>query len=96
MRFSLVDIDVADKVGIGNFLFVEMVYLETKKMVLVPLMRLYGRRDLSPPCAKQKKSFAVDISQVALSGQDRRVWREDLAPVFMLITAAAVETAGRG
>ena len=40
--------------------------------------------------------FVVDISHVALSGPDRRVWREDLAPLDVLITAAAVATAGRG
>ena len=70
--------------------------LETKNMVLISLMHLDGRRDLPPPCAKREKSFAVNISQVALSGPDQRVWREDLAPVDVLITAAAVATAGRG
>ena len=73
-----------------------MVCLETKKMMLFPLMSLDGRRDLLPPWAKQEKSFAVEIYQVALSGTDRRFWTEDLAPVVMLITAAAVETAGHG
>ena len=70
--------------------------LETKKMVLVPLMRLDGRRDLPPPCAKRKKSFAVEIYQVALLGPERRVWREDLDPVDALMTAAAVEMLGFG
>ena len=65
-------------------------------MVLVSLMCLDGRRDLPPPWAKQKKSFAVEIYQVALSGTDWRVWREDLAPVVMLITEAAVAMAGHG
>ena len=78
------------------FLFVGMVCLDTKKMVLVPLICLYGRRDLPPPCAKRKKLFAVKISQVALSGPDQRVCREYLAPVDVLITAATVATAGRG
>ena len=96
MRFSLGEIDVADKVGIVFCLFVGVVCLDTKKMALVPLMPLYGRRDLPPPCAKRENSFAVKISQVALSGPDRRVWREDLAPVDVLITEAAVTMAGRG
>ena len=51
------------------FFFEGIVRLETKNMVLVLLMRLDGRRDLPPPCAKRKKSFAVEISQVALSGR---------------------------
>ena len=59
-------------------------------------MRLDGRRDLPPPCAKQKNSFAVEISQVALSGPDRRVWKEDLAPVEVFINVAAVATTGIG
>ena len=70
--------------------------LEKKKLVLVPLLSLYGKRDLPPPCAKQENSFAVDIYQVALSGPDQRVWREDLDPVDVLITAAVVATIGRG
>ena len=65
-------------------------------MVLVLLMRLDGRCDLPPPCAKRKNSFAVDISQVALSGPDQRFWREDLAPTDVLITASTVATAGCG
>ena len=50
-------------------------------MVLVPLMCLDGRRDLTPPCAKWKKSFAVEIYKVDLSGPEQRVWREDLDSV---------------
>ena len=70
--------------------------LETRKMKLVPLMCLDGRRDFPPPCVKRKKSFAVEISQVALSGPERRVLREDLSPVGVLMTAAAVAMAGFG
>ena len=73
-----------------------MVCLETNKIVLVPLMCIDGRRDLPPPCAKRKKSFAVEISQVALSGLDRRVWRKDLAPVEVLMTAEVVAMTGLG
>ena len=65
-------------------------------MVLVPLMYLYGRRNLPPTCTKQKNSFAVEISQVALSGPERIVWREHLAPMDVLMTAATVEMAGFG
>ena len=78
------------------FLFVGMVCLEKNKMALVPLMRLDGRRDLPPPCDKREELFAFKISQVALSGQDRRVWRENLAPADVLFTASAVATSGRG
>ena len=65
-------------------------------MVLFPPMRLEGRRDVPPPCDKRKNLFAVDISQVALSGPDQRVCREYLVPVMVSITASAVATAGRG
>ena len=41
------------------FLFEGIVCLETKNMVSVPLMRLDGRRDLPPPCAKREIFFAV-------------------------------------
>ena len=74
----------------------EMVCLETNNMVLAPSMCLEGRQDLTPPCAKRKKSFAMDIPQVALLGPDWRVWREDLVPVTVLVTAAVVATARRG
>ena len=70
--------------------------LETKKMVLFALMRLDGSRDLPLPCAKRENSFAVKISQVALSGLDRRVWRENLASVDVLMIAVVVETTGIG
>ena len=96
VRFSLGELDVSDKVGIRYFFSLGMVCLETKNMVLVLSMCLDGIWDLPPPCAKQKNSFAVEISQVAFSGPDRRVWREYLAPVVVLITAAAVATAVRG
>ena len=65
-------------------------------MVLVLSMCLEGRRVLSPPYAKRENSFAVEISQVSFSGLDQRVWREDLAPVMVLITATAVATVGCG
>ena len=65
-------------------------------MVLVLSMCLEGRRVLSPPYAKRENSFDVEISQVAFLGTDQRVWREDLEPVMVLITASAVEMAGRG
>ena len=55
------------------FLFEGVVCLETKNMVVVLLMCLDGRRDLSPPCAKRKNSFNVEISQVDLSGPEQRV-----------------------
>ena len=73
-----------------------MVCLKTKKMVSVPSMHLEGRRDLPPPCAKRKNSFAVEIYQVAFWGPDRRAWREYLEPVMVSITAAAVEKTGSG
>ena len=78
------------------FCFEGIVCLETNNMVLVPLMRLYGRCDLPPPCAKRKNSFAVDIYQVSLSGPERRVWRDDLAPVDVLMSASAVAIAEFG
>ena len=53
VSFSLGEIDVADKVGIGIFLSLGMVCLETKKMVSVLSMFLEGIRDLPPPCDKR-------------------------------------------
>ena len=73
-----------------------MLCLETKKIVLVHSMCLEGRWDLPPPCAKRKNYFAVEIYQVDFSGPYRRVWRENLALVIVSITAAEVETVGRG
>ena len=78
------------------FLLEGIVCLDTNNIVLVPLIRLNGRRDLPPLCAERKNSFAVEISQVALSGTERRVWREYLASVDVLTTAAAVAMAGFG
>ena len=78
------------------FLFERIVCLETKTMMLVLLMRLYGMLDFLPPCAKWKNLFSFVISQVALSGPTRRFWREDLAPVDVFMTAAAVATSGFG
>ena len=59
-------------------------------------MPLDGRRDLPPPCAKRKNSFAVDISEVDFLRPERRVWREYLAPVDVLMTAAMVIMVGFG
>ena len=73
-----------------------MVCFETKKMVSVPSMCLGWRWYLPPHCDKRKNSFAVEISQLYFSVPDRRFWREDLAPVMMSITVAAVAMAGRG
>ena len=73
-----------------------MACLETKKILLVPSTSLEGRQDLHPPCARRKNLLAVEISQVTFSGPERRVWKEDLAPVFMSITAAEVATMGQG
>ena len=96
MRFSLGQLDVADKFGIGYFFPLGMACLETNNMVLVTSTSLEGRRDLPPPCARRKKLLTVETSQVAFSGTDRRVWREDLAPVMVAITVATVATMGCG
>ena len=47
-------------------------------------------------CSRRKKNLAMEISQVAFSGPERRVWRDDLALVSVSITEAAVATMGRG
>ena len=73
-----------------------MACLEKKKIVLVPSTRLDGRWDLPQPCARRKTYLVVEISQVAFSGTERRVCREDLAPVLVSITAAAVANMGQG
>ena len=62
MHFSLGQVDVADKVGIDFFLPLGMACLETKNIVSVPSTRLERRQDLPPPCDKQKKLLAVEIS----------------------------------
>ena len=89
-------IDVEDKVGIGYFLPLGVECLETKKMVLAPSTSLEGRRDLSQPYSRQKTLLVVEISQVAFSGPEQKVWREDLVPVMVSIPAAALVTTGRG
>ena len=40
--------------------------------------------------------LGVETSQVAFSGTEQRVRREDLAPVLVSITATAVEMIGQG
>ena len=96
MRFRLGELDVADKVGIDYFFVFGDGVSGDKNMVLFQSMFLDGIRDLPQPCAKQKNSFAVEISLVAFSGQDQRVLREDLSPVVVLITVEVVEMSGRG
>ena len=60
------------------FLFVGMVFLETKKIVLVPLMRLDGRHDLPPPCAKQKICLLSRFPKLIFQGRigefGGRIW----------------------
>ena len=73
-----------------------MACLETKEIVLVPSTRLYGRGDLPQPCDRRKKMLVVEISQVDFSGPERRVFREDFAPVLVSITASAVAKMGQG
>ena len=96
MCFGLGQIYVTDEVVIGDFLPLGIACLETKKIVLVPSTFLEGRQDLPLPCARRKYLLAVEISQVAFSGPERRVWREELAPVLVSINAAAVEMTGQG
>ena len=77
-------------------LLLGMFCLETKKSVLVPLTHYERRQDLPLSCARRKNTFAVEISQVAFSGPERRVWRDKFALVLVSITRAAVEMLGRG
>ena len=42
MRFSFGELDVADEVGIGYFLYLGMVCLDSKKMVSFPSTHLVG------------------------------------------------------
>ena len=92
MCFILGKFDVADEVGVGYFLPLGIACLETKNIVLLPSTRLEGKRGLRPPCSRRKHSLAVEISQVTFLGPEWRVCREDLAPVLVSITAAAVAT----
>ena len=96
MRFSLGELDVAEKVGVGYFFVFGDGVLGEKEDGIGPLNEFGGETGFTPTCAKRKNSFAAEISRVAFSGPDRRVWREDLAPVMVLITSEAVETTGRG
>ena len=70
--------------------------LEKKNNVLMPSTCLEGRQDLPLPCARRKYLLAVEISQVAFSGPEWRVRREDLAPVLVSITAELVAITGLG
>ena len=60
MRFSLGELDVADKVGIGCFLSLGMVYLETKKIVLVPSL------SRNTPFPKKKITYANFVCDIKL------------------------------
>ena len=64
--------------------------------MLVPSNVLEGRWYLPPPCDRQKKFLAVEISKVTFSGPERRVCREELALVLVSITEAVVAMMGRG
>ena len=96
VNFSFGELDVADEVGIGYFLVFGGGVLRYKEDGIVTFNMFGGGQDLPPPCVRRKKSFVVEIYQVALLGPDQRVWREDLMPVMVLITALAVPATGRG
>ena len=67
-----------------------------KEDVIGPV-NVFGRETVfTAALGKAENSFSVEISLVAFSGPDWRVWREDFAPVVVLITAEAVEMSGRG
>ena len=95
MGFSFGELDVADEVGIGYFLVFGGGVLRYKEDGIVTFNMFGGGQDLPPPCVRRKKSFVVEISQVSFLGTDQRLWREDLAPVMVSITALAVPTTGR-
>ena len=96
MCFSLGQLDVADKVDVGYFFTLGDGLFGDKKSVLVPSTPLEGRPDVPPPCDRRKYLLTVEISQVTFSRPERRVCREDLALVLVLITVAAVATMVRG
>ena len=55
-----------------------------------------GETAFTSTLCQAENTLAVEISQVACSGPEQRVWGEDLAPVMVSITEAVVATIGRG
>ena len=96
MRFSLGNLDVAEKVGIGYFFTFGDGVFGDKQYGIGPFNVFGGDTGFTSTLCQAEKLLAVEISQGAFSGLDRKVWGEDLAPVMVLITAAAMVTMGRG
>ena len=69
MSFSLRELDVAEKLAYVFFLFEGILCLETKNMVLVPLIGLDERRDLLPPCANRKNSLLLRFPKLLCRGR---------------------------
>ena len=95
MSFIFGELDVADEVGIGYFFVFWDGVFGDKEDGIGPFNTFGGWRYLPPPCVRQKDYFVVKISKVDFSGPDRRVWREDLAPVMVSIATEAVEATRR-
>ena len=96
MCFSLGKLDVADEVGVGYFFTFGDGLFGDKKYCVGAFNSLGRETGFTSTLCQAEKNLAVESSQVTFSWQEKRVWRDDLAPVLGLITAAAVAMTGRG
>ena len=95
MCFILGHIDVADEVGVGIFNFGNGLF--GYKKYYVDAFNAFGGETVFTSTPFQAENLLpVEISQVVFLGPERIVWKEDLAPALVLITAEAVATMGRG
>ena len=68
-----------------------MACLETKKYCVGAFNSFVEETGFPSTLCQAEKLLAVEIPQVAFLGPERRVWRENLAPLLVSITVAAVE-----
>ena len=71
-----------------------MACLETKKYCVGAFNSFVEETGFPSTLCQAEKLLAVEIPQVAFLGPERRVWRENLAPILVSITASAVAMTG--
>ena len=71
VRLSFGDLDIADKVGIGDFFVFGDGVFGDREDGIVPFNTFGGVTGFTSTLCQVEKSFVVDISQVAFSGPDR-------------------------
>ena len=94
MHFSLGQVDIIEKFGIGYFFTFGDGVFGDREDGIGPFNVFRGNIGFASTLFQAGNSLEVDISQVAFSGPDRRVRRDYLAHVMVSITAAVVSTMG--